>query len=354
MSNQIAPDTIELSRPESLHAAPVVSVIMLAYNHGPWIVEAIEGVLAQRCPFPIELIVADDCSQDATLANAKLYLESHPEIVRIITGAKNVGVMPNFFRALHRCRGEYIAFCEGDDYWCDPEKLADQIVLFRSDCAIGVVHTDFIDCKHSDGAWRVGSVGVHSKNRLEDLSGDMFAHVMERLSIRTCTAVYRKRVLQDFCKTPLANPAFRAGDLSLAAFCTANWRVGYIPKVTATYRLSPDSATRSGRRSTILFLESVREIYAVLHGMYGDREDFPVGAGTWVSLALARLYFRESDAVKFNLTLANLKRVSPVRVVDLGLVARSAVISVPGLAKLVNRTVDFWAALNGTLASGTR
>ena len=54
----------EVSDPAVLATTPLVSVHMLAYNHGPYLAEAIEGVIAQKTDFPIELIIGEDCSTD--------------------------------------------------------------------------------------------------------------------------------------------------------------------------------------------------------------------------------------------------------------------------------------------------
>ncbi len=53
---------IEISHSEATAQEPLVSVLMPAYGHEPYIVEAIEGVLAQTCDLPIGLIMAEDCS----------------------------------------------------------------------------------------------------------------------------------------------------------------------------------------------------------------------------------------------------------------------------------------------------
>lgn len=118
---------IEISRPEVMAEEPLVSVLMLAYRHEAYIAQAIESVLAQECDFPFELIIAEDCSPDHTRPIAEGYVARHPAVVRIVTGEANVGMMPNFFRALEKCRGKYIAFCEGDDYWNDEAKLRKQV-----------------------------------------------------------------------------------------------------------------------------------------------------------------------------------------------------------------------------------
>jgi glycosyltransferase involved in cell wall biosynthesis len=57
---------------------PIVSVIMITYNHEKYISEAIEGVLMQITDFPIELIIGEDCSTDSTRKIVIKYAGKYP------------------------------------------------------------------------------------------------------------------------------------------------------------------------------------------------------------------------------------------------------------------------------------
>lgn len=112
-----------------MNKKPLVSVVMITYGHENYIREAIEGVLVQKCNFDIELIIANDASPDATDDIIRFLIESHHNStwIEYVKHEKNIGMMPNFFSALNRCKGKYIALCEGDDYWTDPLKLQKQV-----------------------------------------------------------------------------------------------------------------------------------------------------------------------------------------------------------------------------------
>ena len=58
---------------------PMISVVMITYNHEAFIGEAIEGILMQLCDYEIELIIADDCSTDNTGIVIKQYIDTHPK-----------------------------------------------------------------------------------------------------------------------------------------------------------------------------------------------------------------------------------------------------------------------------------
>jgi glycosyltransferase involved in cell wall biosynthesis len=108
---------------------PRVSVCMITYGQEKFIAEAINGVLMQECDFEVEFIIANDCSPDKTDEIIQKIIDNHPKSswIKYIKHDENIGMMPNFIFAMQQCKGEYIALCEGDDYWTDPLKLQIQV-----------------------------------------------------------------------------------------------------------------------------------------------------------------------------------------------------------------------------------
>lgn len=102
---------------------PLVSVIMLTYNHAPYLKEAIEGVLIQKTNFEFELIICNDASPDHSNKIIKPFEEKYPDIIRYFYHEKNIGFEENQRFAFKQCIGKYVAYCEGDDYWTDENKL---------------------------------------------------------------------------------------------------------------------------------------------------------------------------------------------------------------------------------------
>lgn len=107
----------------------VVSVCMITYNHESYIEAAIEGILMQEVDFEIEIIIANDASSDKTHQVIENLIAQHPkkDLISYFNHSENLGMMPNFIFALNKCKGKYIALCEGDDYWIDPLKLQKQV-----------------------------------------------------------------------------------------------------------------------------------------------------------------------------------------------------------------------------------
>ncbi|NIF05486.1 glycosyltransferase [Chryseobacterium sp. Tr-659] len=100
-----------------------ISVIMLTYNHAPYLRQAIEGVLSQKTDFPIELIICNDNSPDDSDTVIAEYAARFPDTIRYFKHQKNIGFVENQRFAFTQAKGKYLAYCEGDDYWTDPEKL---------------------------------------------------------------------------------------------------------------------------------------------------------------------------------------------------------------------------------------
>ena len=120
---------------------PLLSIVTITYNHEPYIAKTIESVLMQQVTFPIEYIIAEDCSTDNTRKICQTYVEKHPDIIRLITSGSNVGAIENERRAFAAAKGKFIACCEGDDYWTDPLKLQKQVDFLEA-------HPNYSACFH--------------------------------------------------------------------------------------------------------------------------------------------------------------------------------------------------------------
>lgn len=112
-----------------------VSVIIPVYNRGQWIAEAVESVLIQDYE-PLELIVVDDGSTDATPG----VVSSCCGHVRLIRQA-NSGVSAARNRGVASARGDWIAFLDSDDYWL-AGKLAAQVQFFLKNPDIRICQTE--------------------------------------------------------------------------------------------------------------------------------------------------------------------------------------------------------------------
>jgi len=90
--------------------SPRVTVCIANYNGAGVIRECISSVLAQTCTFPVEIIVHDDASTDASLA---LIRDNYPQI-ELIESAENVGFCISNNRMSQVARGEFLLLLNND------------------------------------------------------------------------------------------------------------------------------------------------------------------------------------------------------------------------------------------------
>jgi glycosyltransferase involved in cell wall biosynthesis len=105
----------------------LVSVAMVTYYHEKYIRQALDSILMQNTAFRYEVVIGDDCSGDNTKSILEDYQKKYPNLIKLILRDENIGANNNLVDVYSKCRGKYIAILEGDDYWCDPNKLQNQV-----------------------------------------------------------------------------------------------------------------------------------------------------------------------------------------------------------------------------------
>ncbi len=180
-----------------LDPAPVVSVCVQTYQHAQYIARCLQGILEQTCTFDFEILLGEDASTDGTREICLEYADRHPDRIRLsLHDRKNVIFINgrptgrfNLITNLKMARGQYIAFCDGDDYWNDKEKLQKQVGFLEQ-------HPDYAISYHNmrlaspDGqlldSWKLGRSTAGTR-AAESLASRMF--------IPLGTAVIRRSAL---------------------------------------------------------------------------------------------------------------------------------------------------------------
>ena len=221
-------------------STPLVSVCLITYNHAKYIRDAIEGVLAQKVNFPIELIIADDFSTDGTRNILTEYKQKYPDLIRLILQEKNVGPHQNWMDLMQSPKSKYIAYFEGDDYWIDDRKLQKQTDFLENHRDTGMVCTNYTKYFFRTGAVKHNSFSNKKYNnevKFED-------YLLDMSSIATATILIRKKIVHDyFDEIPLeTRESFIVGDTPLWLFTAAKSGIAVFPEETAVYRVLNNSA----------------------------------------------------------------------------------------------------------------
>lgn len=242
---------------------PVVSVCLITYNQEKYIARTLTGLLAQEADFPFEIVVGDDASTDGTSAVCREFAARYPESVRFEEQTENVGFLRNFYITCSRCCGQYIAFCEGDDYWTDVQKLKKQVDFLHANPDYGLVCTNVASLDDLTGRISQRDTSLYEIG-FDDLlcRGNTIATVSV-----CCRKEYVRSFFEAFADEYLK---WRMADLPLWLYIACRSKIKYLPEVTCVYRILPESASHSrDRRKEWLFQKGIYEISLFFKERYG-------------------------------------------------------------------------------------
>lgn len=220
---------------------PLVSVITLAYNHKDYIRTCLEGILMQKTSFNFELIIHDDASTDGTAEIIREYESKYPDIVKPIYQLENQysrGVSIGKTFLYPRAKGQYIAECEGDDYWTDPLKLQKQVDIFRADNEVGFVYTAF-KLVNKEGAFMQNTYSVN-KQLSRSKTGYIFPSLLRNNFPQTLTVMFKKELMCD-----LNEYYSYSYDWPLFIHICGKSKAVFLKDFTGCYRVNPNGIMAS-------------------------------------------------------------------------------------------------------------
>lgn len=244
---------------------PRVSVCMTTYNHAPYLRQAVESVLSQQTSFGVELVLGEDCSTDRTAEICREYAAKYPGRVRLVTGGRNVGWRANYRRTFDACRGKYVAYCDGDDWWTDPRKLQMQVDLMEADPACGLCYTRTERYDQQTGVCTPFPA---------ECSTD-FGRMVFRNPVDNCCALARRDLVARYYAEvrPEEHPEWLTDDQPMWLWCALHAGVRCLDSVTAVHRVLPASVSHSARyREQIAFVDSLCDIGLWLDARYAGRK----------------------------------------------------------------------------------
>lgn len=222
---------------------PTLSVFMLAYNHEPYIAQAIQSILDQKTDLDFELVIGEDCSTDRTRDIILEFKEKYPEKIRVIENTTNVGMHENFLRTLFSCKGKYLCLCEGDDYWINPDKLNLQYQFLEANPEYVLVcgnHKRYLQNSHSFDRGTPVSVLDH------DIT---FEKLIRFNCITTATIMFRNVLKRE----DFASDFFSiiSCDWYLYMKLLNHGKIRYLSQIFAVYRINEGSINGRSTRLSI-------------------------------------------------------------------------------------------------------
>ena len=212
------------------------SVLLITYNHRPFIRQAIESVLAQEADFEWELLISEDYSTDGTREIVQEYAERHPNRIRLLLSARNQNDNEVVVRGLRAARGTYVALLDGDDYWTSPHKLRRQVEFLRAHPHCTICFHNAVVCDEEGRPYSYYNAAGHSEvSKLDDL--------LEYDYIATASAMVRRTAVTDIPSWFRTCPF---GDWPVFIIAARHGEIRYLNEIMAAYRVHGKGAW-SGR-----------------------------------------------------------------------------------------------------------
>lgn len=257
---------------------PVVTVIVITYNHAKFISECLDSVLSQQTTFTYEVIIGEDDSNDGTRDICIEYANRHTEKIRLFlrNEAEKVTVMGvktgayNFSECLKSARGKYIAICEGDDYWTCTTKLQTQVDFLKdnNDYAICFHNSNVINTKrgipaevseYQDFVWCGLDRNVHDYTVSDLISSPLCP---------TASIVFRK---PEFFTLPEWYFKIPSTDMALLILVCGSSRIKYMDEFWSVYR-KREGGISSHHRGDYIHKGRVVMFLALLEHFNGEFE----------------------------------------------------------------------------------
>lgn len=247
----------------------MVSVFCTVYNHEKYIRKCLDGFIAQKTDFKFEVLVHDDASTDNSADIIREYEEKYPEIIRPIYQTENqysqgIGITKEFFLPI--ARGKYFAWCEGDDYWLDPNKLQKQFEILEQnlDCSMCVCKVQNVS---EDGEHNCGTIPQFKLNSGTISSESSIKMLCNGYPFQTSSFFVRGKEYRVFnneeCDFKKMAPE---GDLIILLYFAQLGNIYYLDEIMSCYRLSSVSSVERRKKlaDSMDKLQPYRDIIAMI------------------------------------------------------------------------------------------
>jgi glycosyltransferase involved in cell wall biosynthesis len=198
--------------------------------------QTIDCILSQKIDFPFELIIGEDCSTDGTREICLDYQRKNNHIIKVLLHYENCGLGKNWALAVKEAKGKYIASCDDDDYWHNPNKLAMQVNFLEKNPAYGMVHTeyDILNTRKN-----IIYPNCYARKKYTPPQGDITQEIFNgKARICVSTSMFRKDLVDRY--VPLdkyIEHKFNIQDWPTWMILSKYSKIGYLPVSTTTYRV---------------------------------------------------------------------------------------------------------------------
>ncbi|RLI99504.1 MAG: hypothetical protein DRP03_03300 [Candidatus Aenigmatarchaeota archaeon] len=220
---------------------PEISVIMATHNGEKYINKAIESVLSQDADF--ELIIIDDCSNDATPSIIKGYGDKR---IRLLFNENNMGITKTYNRGIRECRGEFFTFVDHDDI-IPSQSLGKRASVLKNNTNAVAVFGKSLRIDEEGRAYKVKGYPLSRKQ------GPIDKRVFESYMLFSPVSPWDHGSFM-FRKAYVEELGYYDEELVVADWefvlrcCRSDFDIEYLPEIVYHYRAHPNNFMRKYRR----------------------------------------------------------------------------------------------------------
>lgn len=260
-----------------------VAVWMVAYNHEPYISEAVESVISQETNFRFKLFLGVDFSTDDTMSICVKLKDKYPDKIKLFLQTDRIGAYKNGLNIYKNCYdsgAKYIALCEGDDYWSNPMKLQTQVNFL--DC-----NKDYNACVHNSDI--LENDVIKKKEWRWDPNRTTFTCIdyIYSLFFHTSSLIFRANQMINFSP----QPHILQGDMNLCLSVINDKKVFFIEESMSVYRKHSGGITNSNKhKNRVNKYKSIIYILNKFNSLTEHKFSFPVFAKKQTLKSLIYIY----------------------------------------------------------------
>jgi glycosyltransferase involved in cell wall biosynthesis len=228
-----------------------IAVFVFTFNHVDFITNCLDSIMIQKTRANWHLFVHDDASTDGTRNILKEFYNRYPNRITLILQEENqfqkgrpIGI--DLFKNSH---SDFIAFCEGDDFWTHEKKISYQYKFMKKNDWCSLLHSP-VTVLNTDG-W-----GEYEKNLTKILKNKKFkkkrisgALLTDGNFIMTCATLIRRCELPEHLLESIEK--LQPLDYILFSLATRHRDIGFQNKKMSTYRLHANNYFASESKQVI-------------------------------------------------------------------------------------------------------
>lgn len=253
----------------------MIGVCIVTYNHEQYIAQCIESVLEQDYIGEVILYIGEDNSTDNTRNICLEYQRKYPNQIVLIQHDTNLGLVKNTFNLFTRMQKDkcdYIAILDGDDYWCDKQKLSKEIRLFEDYPNCGLVHSN-IALQYGD------KIDLNIRNNIP--SGMVWPI---KFAIGNCSVIFKTELLQYINAQDYIAREFMSVDYPMYVTLSKYTEIHFLNDITAVWRRGHSSVSNTNDiHKQIHYLQNGARMWKYLDDLFGTFDATPENIQQWIN-----------------------------------------------------------------------